>query len=223
MTVSDERLMTIKALADQDPVIAEKIARFRAQRALVSGAFADVLREDPPARLIDSIHAGANRARNKTFLRAGAVGMAMAASFAAGWVVTPRDTVAPIVAQADGLLAQGALQRALNAQASGSFQDGIAIAMTTPTKNGGVCRAFITDIGAQAIEGVACTQNAQDSQSAWRLTAIASAGSASDTSDYRTAASAMSPAILAALDAERDGDPLGAAEEKAWIAARTAR
>lgn len=236
MTMTDERLMAyadnelsddemreISALAQADPAIAAKIAHFRAQRAALGDAFAPILQEPTPLHFVAAIRAGARRSSQGGWIRTGAIGMAMAASFAAGFVIAPPSTPSVLVADANGLVAQGVLRDALNTQASGAAVNGVAIAMTTPAKAGGVCRAFLADLGDQSIEAVACAESANEPSSPWRVTAMATRAATDSDSAYRTAAGAVSPAILAALDAQRDGDPFGADQELAWIKARQAR
>ena len=211
----------VEAALGQDPAMAAQVERHRRTRALAAAAVAPVLDEPVPARLIAAAQANDGQKRfgaSRFLVQGGAAGMALAASFAAGFVLAPKPPVADIVAQADGIRAAGALAQALSGQASGEAADGVRIALTAPNQDGGYCRAFHSGRGGQSLEGVACVEG--DSKGGdWRIVALHQAEAAGDSAGYRTAAGALSPALMIALDQRRSGDPLGAEEERAAIAA----
>jgi hypothetical protein len=221
MAYADEALAPAEAarVADAlraDPAAAAKVARFRQTRALVVDAVAPMLDAPVPQRLIAAAQAGpgARRWAGLAWTRAGMAGAALAASFAAGFVLAPQPPQAELIAHADGLAAVGALARALSAQPSGEAVDGVRIAMTVPTEGGGYCRGFQRAKAAQAMEGVACLDGA-----GWRIVSLQEIAQAAPIDGYRTAAGDLGPATLQALDQRRSGDPLGAEEERAALAA----
>lgn len=213
----------VEAAIAADGALAEKVARLRQTRAAVHDAFAPVLDAPVPDRLIAAARGqtGASRFFAQGWARAGAASAALAASFAIGVFAAPSLQKAlpaspsiPVIADARGLTADGALARALNTQPSGETVSGVRIAMTTASADGGYCRAFVTTAAGSPLEGVACTENAD-----WRIIAMSEAPDPTPARDgYATASGRLSAATLSALDAKRVGDPLGQDEERAVIA-----
>jgi len=236
MTISDETLMayadgeldaatraSIEAAMQDDPDIARRVARHRALREAMQGAFSGVLEEPVPERLIAAAR-GQNTApkgavveltlareaaRRKTSLRSGWLPAAMAASLALGvglgflaWqgrggLIQPGS--------GGGLVAKAALAEALSTELSDDRSPAlVAIAhLSFRAKSGEYCRTFSLT-GTDASSGLACREGND-----WKIKALAeSPRAATSSGNFRTAGSADSPAIRAAVEAAIDGEPL---------------
>jgi hypothetical protein len=248
MTISDETLMayadgeldaatraSVEAAMRADPEMAKRVARHRALREAMQGAFSGVLEEPVPERLIaaargqNSAPKGAvvdlslvrEAARRKT-----ASGprrwqpAAMAASLALGVGLGflawhgPGALIRP--GSGGGLVATAALAEALATQLSDDRSPArVAVTgLSFRSKSGEYCRTFSLT-GTDASSGLACREGND-----WKIKALAeSPRAATNSGNFRTAASADSPAIRAAVEASIDGEPLDHAGE---IAARQA-
>lgn len=203
--LSPQDAAAVERAVTADPALLARVERFRDTARFAAQSYASILNEPAPDRLIAAARGqtGQSRFFAGSWARAGMAGAALAASFALGVLVAPRD-----MPRNEEFLARGALASALSIQPSGQTQDGIRVAMTIPSDTG-YCRAFAT----QEIEGLAC----QDGD-AWRLVSFSQATQKETSSQYRTAAGGVSPATLMAIDEYRTGDPLGAEDETAAIA-----
>ena len=148
---------------------------------------------------------------------------AMAASLVLGVVFGARllaphagpaggDAVALDVAPDGTITAQGALRDALEQRIGGTVLDpnskvGVGLSFRNRAKE--YCRTFTLD---SASSGIACKQPA-----GWAVAQLEHGRNAreGEAGGYRTAASPLSPALLATIDAMRDGDTLDAAAETA--------
>jgi hypothetical protein len=247
MTISDETLMayadgeldaatraSIEAAMQEDPEIAKSVARHRALREAMQGAFSGVLEEPVPERLIAAargqstppksavadITVAREAARRKTSSGRHWQPAAMAASLLLGLGLGFLVRQAPgglIQAGSGGkLVAKAALAEALSTQLSdGSSSARTAIAhLSFLNKSGEYCRTFSLT-GTDASSGLACREGND-----WRIKALAeSPRVATNSNNFRTAASEDSPVIRAAVEASIDGEPLDHAGE---IAARQA-
>jgi hypothetical protein len=208
----------LEADAGADPALARAIARHRALRETVGGAWADVLEEPVPERLRAAVVRGrasggeGRRPAPRAILAHLPQWAAMAACVAVGVFlgrgVTERG---PLAAASDGtLVARGALAAALSRQTAG--QGGVApikIGLSFRTADQRYCRTFASP--GDRLAGVACRDG--DRWAARMTTAYqASIGGAPE---YRTAASETPPAVLAAVDSLIVGEPLDAAGEAA--------
>jgi hypothetical protein len=253
MTISEETLMayadgeldaasraSVEAAMQEDPEIGQRIARHRALRDTLRGAFSAVLHEPVPDRLIQaarertaatksavtdlSLAREAARRQHSTARRLWQPA-AMAASLLLGLGLGfltwhgPRALIQP---GADGgLMASATLAEALSTQLSDDrAADRIAVAgLSFRNKSGDYCRTFSLR-GTDASAGLACREGTD-----WRIKALAqSAGATVSSGNFRTAASEDSPAIRAAVEGSIDGEPLDhageiAARQAGWMAA----
>ena len=121
------------------------------------------------------------------------------------------DAVALAVAPDGTITAQGALRDALEQRVGGTVLDPnskIGVGLTFRNRAKEYCRTFTVD---SASSGIACKQSG-----GWAVAQLEHARNAraGEAGGYRTAASPLSPALLAAIDAMRDGDTLDAAGEE---------
>ena len=250
MKYSDETLMAyadgelgeaerseIESALRGDAELAARVARHRALRQDVFGAFAGVLDEPVPARLRVVAGGAAAQAPQKVVPidRARAARQApqaprarwswaqwggMAASLVIGVYagilgmqgMQGGQQLAALDQHSGALVAQGQLERALTQQLAGTGAGAVQIGVSFVDKGGKFCRSF--QVGASA--GLACREGAQ-----WQVPLLAgsTAGSAGA---YRQAGSAMPPAVLDAIDERIAGQALDAAAERAaqqrgWI------
>ena len=248
MTISDETLMayadgeldaatraSIEAAMQDDPEIAKRVARHRALRETMQGAFAAVLQEPVPDRLIaaargqtaapQSAVADLSLAREAARRKASPgprwQPAAMAASLLLGlglgflaWHGSGGALIQP--GAGGGLVANARLAEALSTQLSDD-RTAARVAVTGlsfRSKSGDYCRTFSLT-GADAGSGLACREGTD-----WKIKALVqSPHTAANSGNFRTAASEDSPAIRAAVESSIDGEPLDHAGE---IAARQA-
>ncbi len=255
MTISDETLMAyadgeldaaagaaVEAAMQEDPEIAERVARHRALRETMRGAFSAVLNEPVPDRLVaaargqkaapgnavtDLSVARETARRRSSAAPRGWQPAAMAASLllglGLGFLAWHGSRSALIQQDASGGLIAGAtLAEALSSQLSGdqAVQRVAVAGLSFRNKSGNYCRTFSLT-GTDASSGLACREGSD-----WRIEALAqSLRAAANSGNYRTAASEDAPAIRAAVEASIDGEPLDHAGEVAarragWAAAR---
>ncbi|HTD73977.1 MAG TPA: hypothetical protein VK652_10660 [Steroidobacteraceae bacterium] len=244
--ISDETLMTyadgeadaatraqVETAMQEDPEIGRRVARHRAMRETMRSAGASVLDEPVPERLIAAARGGApaagtivdlSRAREAATRKApgllrGWQPAAMAASLLVGVGVGYlgwHGSAALIQANpSGGLLAGAALAEALSTQLSDDRSPARAATagMSFRAKSGGYCRTFALT-GAEASSGLACHE-----ADGWSIKVLAQSPSKGSPSQFRTAASELSPAIRAAIEGSIEGEPLDHAGE---VAARQA-
>jgi hypothetical protein len=247
MSVSDETLMAyadgevdeatcaiIEAAMRENPEVRRRIAEHRALREAMQGAFSAVLDEPVPQRLIDAARgqtaapagghvvdlAGARRAaagqapgrwRNwQPAAMAASVLVGVALGYV-GW-----HSAKPLVTTGSSgeLVAGAGLAEALSNQLSEDRSPGLAAftGLSFRAKTGDYCRTFSLT-GSHAGSGLACHEGV-----GWTIKVLAqSPPAASNSSNFRPAASADPPAVRAAVEDSIDGEPLDRAGE---IAAR---
>lgn len=206
------------ALAD-DPAAAQVVAAHRALRARVGAAFADVLTEPVPSRLVQAA-AGAVHARPEDFNASGAKRprwssrewLAMAASLvlgaALGLLVLPRDRGAGTDNLVDaGFVARNALAHALDEQLSGAGAGQVQVGLSFRAVDGRYCRVFRLH-EPRDLAGLACR-----SADAWRVTTLAE-GIAEPGGQMRQASTSLPAAVLADIDARIQGESLDAGAER---------
>ena len=147
---------------------------------------------------------------------------AMAASLVLGLLVGARllaphpaaggDTLALAVAPDGAITAQGALRDALDQDIAGTVLDPnakVGVGLTFRDHAKAYCRTFTLD---SASSGIACRQ-----ADGWVVAHLEHGRNAreGEQGGYRTAASPLSPTLLQAIDAMREGDTLDAAAESA--------
>jgi hypothetical protein len=236
MKFSDEMLMAyadgeldlveragIEAAMAVDPEVALAVERHRRLAARVQEAYQDVLDEPVPAKLAALVSPPAAtpvvRLADHRSARAEPAAMpptrlpywaAMAASVAIGLLVglfLLREPAPPWTESNAGLIAKGDLDYALTTQlAGGTGVDDVRVGISFRDRTGAYCRAFHLQQDAP-LAGLACRAGSE-----WRLQVIAAA--AKQEGELRPAA-AMPMAVLHAIDAAIDGEPLDAAAESA--------
>ena len=217
----------IASAVDQDPALARRVEQHRALRSRLTGAFNKVLNQPVPEQL-------ANVARGKLTpapasghgkvlqfpARAGRAPatpwrarewVAMAASLLLGALISWR-VLAPgegesIVAGNDALVARGELARALDVQLASEQrgEEPVLIGLTFKARDGSYCRSFV--MSAARTAGLACRAGAD-----WQLTATESVSPSQG--QLHQAGSALSPAILRAIESRGEGAALDAEAER---------
>src|SRR5690349_13797607 len=233
----------IDAAIAHDPALARRVEHQRAVRAKVAGAFAKVLDQPLPDRLTRAASGAAasepppgpdQKARGNVFQFParpsrppatpwrGREWVAMAASLLLGafisWKVLAPGEGAPIVAGTDSLVAHGALSHALDTQLA-SEQHGdeaVLIGLTFKTQGGNYCRSF--ELRATRTAGLACREGSE-----WKVVTTDATGSTAG--QMQPASSALSPAILRAIEARVEGSALDAdaelsAQQSGWKATK---
>jgi anti-sigma factor RsiW len=213
----------IAAAIEQDPLLARRVERHRALRAEVADAYATVLEQPVPERLVaaakGSATAGAvlqfpaRAGRVPTLRWGGREWAAMAASLfiggLIGWKVLVPAEPRLMTVSGGTLVARGPLARALDRQLASTqrVDDAVQIGLTFRAQDGHYCRSFVVREAGTA--GLACRSEGQ-----WRIpvTAAVAAGEG-----LRQAASPP-PAVLSAIEARISGEALDAgAEENARL------
>lgn len=196
-----QRLLVDSAVA-ADPALFERLEQHRRLRARVFGAFAGVIDEPVPERLV-----AAGAPSNVVSLRRGPpVWAAIAASLVVGvfaGLSLPKLSERPMIGS--DLTAHGELAEALDKQLASAPTDSAVRVGLSFRSQGGYCRTF----SEASVAGLACREG-----DGWRVRmAVAQDGGAS--SDYRMAGSETPPQVLEAAQALMVGEPLGAAAEAA--------
>jgi hypothetical protein len=224
-----------------DPDLAARVQQHVALRARVAQAFTPVMREPVPASLEAAARGSASAADGARSAKAAPRGQvlqfpqrttraaapswsarewtAVAASLMLGMFLTWRwlaSSDAMLFVARDGtLVANASLASALGTQLASEQGDGpISIGVSFATTGGGYCRSFV--VHASGTAGLGCRESGE-----WRI-AVMQAVETQDRGGMRRATSSMPAAVLQAIEARREGEPLDAAAEKAardagWI------
>ena len=217
----------IAAAMEQDPELAHRVQRQRALRAEVAGAFASVIDQPLPERLVAATRGGGVESAQRTQPRAEVVQFpgrvappvgrqwggrqwaAMAASLVLGVLLSLKLFTSPeplMTASHGALAASGALARALDQQQASTQRESdlVQIGVTFRTRDGRYCRSFA--LRAADTAGLACHVDGE-----WQIPVTAAAPAAEG--GLRPAASPP-PAVLQAIEARISGEPLDAADEE---------
>lgn len=236
MRFSDEMLMAyadgeldlvaraeIEAAMAADPAMARAVERHRALASKLQSAYGGVLDEPVPQRLAKLVEPPAAepvirlsppRAALAALQAAHARWQlpqwsALAASIALGaaiGVLLSRAPSAPYEQTAHGLVARGELDDALTRQLAGSLgTGGPRVGISFRDRDGDYCRTFHLQ-HESPLAGLACRAGAE-----WQLEVLAAAPALAG--DLRPA-TAMPMAVLHAVDAMIEGEPLDVAAEK---------
>jgi hypothetical protein len=241
MTFSDETLMAyadgeldpetcrrIEAAMSSDAEIARKIADYRALRAEVSAAFAGVIDEQIPPRLIDAASnapAGPPPGVADLVARREAKAQSrrwtwrewtsIAASLVLGVLLSrtlmqSSDTEA-LIAVDGTVVGRSTLSQELSNQVGPSTEPDsqVHIALSYRAQSGEYCRAF-TIRAPHAISGIACREDA-----GWQVRALARSGGDAQEEGYRMAGTPLPTIIVQTVDATMDGEALDPEEEAA--------
>jgi hypothetical protein len=188
----------------------------------VFAAFAGVLDEPVPARLMPESAGAAGHVRVDLLAQAGAKPLparwnwpqwgAIAASLAAGvlagafgWQQLKGGEAAPFGRQGDALVARGELAEALSQRLAADAAGPVSLGVSFEAKGGAYCRSF--KLGTTA--GLACREGGE-----WRIPVLAQDRQA-EQGAYRQAGSGMPAAVLDAIDERIGGASLDAAAERA--------
>jgi anti-sigma factor RsiW len=196
--------------------IPDAAARTAPVHPLAASAPAAAANDALPAGTNDAARAALPHARRWAWPQFGA----MAASLVLGLVFGARmlapqpgasgDALALNVAPDGAITAQGALRSALDQDVAGQATDAKArVGLSFRDHAQQYCRTFTLD---NASAGIACKHG-----DGWVVAHLERASDAHDGTPgaYRVAGSALSPTLLQAIDAMRDGDTLDAAGEAA--------
>lgn len=224
----------IQAAMAADPDLARRVEKHRALRAQVSGAYASVLAQSVPDKLVTAARGGTSVASAAGSPRGNVVQfpsrgnrvpgapwrlsqwLAMAASLLAGVLISWRFLVprgeAPILASRGAMVAHGALAQALDNQlASEQPRDAaVIVGLSFMSHDGSYCRSFT--LPAAETAGLACRRGSD-----WQVPLTTSA--AVQAGENQQAGSELPKAVLAAIQERIEGDLLDA---KAESAARSA-
>lgn len=237
-----ETRAAVESAMAADSAIRERVEALQRRRGARSGAFASTLREPIPERLLaaargehtsphsnrpaEIVDLAAVRARKAAPKappkprRAWVQWSALAACLAIG-VIAARGLgsvgTSPMIADRHGtLMAQGGLAQALDQQIAGSVaapDEAVKIGVSFRASDRLYCRTFQVVRG-DGLAGLACR-----APSGWQVrVAAASPTRGVGAAGYRTAGSAVPPAVSATVDAMIDGAPLDAQGEAAAAA-----
>jgi hypothetical protein len=202
---------------EADPALAERVRTQQALRTRLQAAYAPVLDEPLPERLLAATRSAqvvdltaARKSRRRWGWPEWA---AMAASVLAGVIGGRLLLDEPLQTRADGsVVARGMLARALDRQlAADTNVSDVRLATSFVARSGRYCRSFVLERTAP-LAGVACREG-----DAWTLQALASAARGESTGGYRMATSALPAAVLKTIDEQINGAPLDAAGERAAL------
>lgn len=200
----DERKEIERALA-ADEGLRRKVEAHRQLRQELASAFDGALQEPVPVRLRAAaeasqvVHIADRRAQRWSGRNWGAMAASLAAGLLLGVGLMRAD--GPLLAvEEHGLVAQGALARALETQLAADAPGAVRIGLTFRARDNRFCRTFELMRGGMA--GLACKENEH-----WT---IAMAASQQPSGEVRMAAA---PEVMAAVDALIEGEPLDAAGE----------
>jgi hypothetical protein len=200
----------IEAAIATDPAIATAIERHRRLAARVRETYGGVLDETVPEQLTAFA-----RSATVTPLRAApprrfavpqwaALAASVTVALFAGYLLA-RAPAAPYEETEAGLVARGELDDALTTRlASATSESSVRIGMSFRERGGAYCRTFHLEREAP-LAGLACRGGSD-----WKIRVLAAARSRHG--ELRTAG-AMPMAVLHAVDAAIDGEPLDAAAE----------
>jgi len=189
-----------------DPDLAAQVAAHRRLGQDIAAAYAPVLDEPVPPRLVALASAANDRAprRRLGLPQWAAMAACLALGVLAGRTLWPEQ--GPLAARGGALVARGDLDKALSTRLA-SEDGAIRVGLTFKARDGGYCRTF--ESAADHLAGLACRRDGR-----WAAQ-VTSAWSPERGAGYRTAASAMPPAVLAAVDATIAGEALDATAERA--------
>lgn len=241
MKVSEEMLMAyvdgeldaagaavVEEAMRADPAVAATVTRALALRERIGDAYASVLDEPVPVRLLaaaagetantdDGKVVSLDSARSPRVASARAWRWpqlaALAASLTLGVLIAPwlRPDVRPSMLDTSGgaLLANGELANTLDTHlaAEGPGEGAVAVGLSFRASDGRYCRTFIL-APPHAMAGLACRDAA-----GWHVSALGEA--TRDGGELRLASTALPPAVLAEVDARLENDPLDADAERA--------
>lgn len=225
-----EQVGAVEQAMREDAAVAAAVAAHRGLRERLQQAFAPVLDEPVPERLLAAANAGAandtseasatvvplRAARNTRAPRRGwrwPEWTALAASLAIGVLVAPwlrPDGPSSLLEMSgDGLVARAELAQTLDTRlaSEGAGTGSVSVGLSFRARDGHYCRTFVLE-PPRSVAGLACRDG-----DGWQVTALSESTPAGG--ELRLASSPLPPAVLAEVDARLDSDPLDAAGERA--------
>ncbi|HYD74212.1 MAG TPA: zf-HC2 domain-containing protein [Candidatus Binatia bacterium] len=211
---AEERAEIERALA-ADPALRAQLETHQKMRVQLGGAYADILDDPVPERLLSAARGPTPQAAEVVDLSARREAKAkwsvrewgaMAASLVGGLVIGlgAMNTQAPLITvTGDGMSARGTLERALDTQLASDEADAVRIGLSFRTEDGGYCRTF--ELTERGTSGIACRD-----ADGWDIPMTAAHGAQGD---IRMAGA--SEAVLNVVATMIDGDPLDAEAEAA--------
>jgi hypothetical protein len=216
-----ESAARLEADSRADPTLAARIAEQRELRARLRAEFDPVLNEPIPERL-GAVLAGSARGSAVTPIGAAqraarpassprqwlAIAATLAVGVFVGVFVSRGPSGAPFETDEGRLVAAGYLDAALSTQLAGAAPEGAAaaIGLSFVAAGGEHCRTFALQAGPG---GLACRRDGR-----WRVELLDGAASQPGSDEFRQASSALTPAIVGAIEARGAGEPLTADEER---------
>ncbi len=204
----------IEAEMAVDPQVAQEIERHRALRADVGQAFAGVLTEHVPDRLLRAATKTATTTakaprRQWAWPEWTSIAASLVIGVVAGRALLPQSGESGLItAGIDGrVIASGALAQALSEQLSSDDGSNIDIGLSFRARSGEYCRTF----GARAaspVVGFAC----RDAE-VWRVDMLSTAPRAESGGDYRMASTQLPAPVVQAIADRMQGEALDADEE----------
>ena len=203
----------IEAEMTVDPQVAQEVERHRAMRAEVGGAFAGLLDEPVPDRLLRAAkkspaNSSAQPRRRWSWPEWTSIAASLVIGILAGRAILPGSESRLVVAGNDGrVIASGALAQALSEQLSSQDGTEIDIGLTFRSRSGEYCRTF----GARAtnpVVGFAC----RDAET-WRVDMLSTAPRAAAGGTYRMASTQLPAPVVQAIAERMQGEALDADEE----------
>jgi len=201
--LSESDRLKVESAVAADPALQERLEKHRRFRARMGGAFAGVLEEPVPERLLAAAKPSnvvAFPARRRAVPTWAAIAATLVVGVIAGLSVPrgPQPTIG------SDLRAHGALAVALDKQLASAPAQGAAVRVGLTFKSAnGYCRTFTE----RSVAGLACREGSD-----WKVR-MAVAQAAGPSGDYRTAASETPPQVLEAAQALMVGEPLDAKAE----------
>jgi hypothetical protein len=202
----------IEAEMAADPEVAREVERQRAMRADVGAAFAGVLDERIPDRLLRAAKKSqaAPQRRQWSWPEWTSIAASLVIGVFAGRVVlqSPAAKRDIIATASDGhIVAGGQLAQALSEQLSSEDGAGVDIGLTFRSKAGEYCRTFGTRVGTDIV-GFACRD-----VEAWRIDMLSTTKPTESGGDYRMASTQLPAPIVQAIADRMQGEALDADQE----------
>lgn len=207
-----ETRRAIEAEMAIDPQVAQEVERQRAMRADVGAAFAGVLDEQVPDRLLRAATKSKPAAQRRQW--AWPEWTSIAASLVIGVLAGRAMLQSPgakqdlVATGTDGhIIASGQLAQALSEQLSSEDGSGVHIGLTFRSKSGEYCRTFGTRVG-MSVVGFACRD-----ADAWRIDMLSTSHPTETGGDYRMASTQLPAPIVQAIAERMQGEALDADQE----------
>jgi hypothetical protein len=207
-----ETRRAIEAEMAVDPQVAQEIERHRALRCDVGQAFAGILDERVPDRLLRAAKkSSAPQRRQWSWPEWTSIAASLLIGILAGRALLPQSGgVADglIASGSDGrIVASGALAQALSQQLSSQDGGGVDIGLTFRARSGEYCRTFGAR-SATPVVGFACHEAA-----GWRIDMLSTGPRREPGGDYRMASTQLPAPVVQAIAERMQGEALDADEE----------